>query len=127
MEDIYTKMLIEFIIVYLVMFLFNYVFIVRKNKKYNKNKVPIELLYLLKVYKLDIKSINYKRFVLLSDFINSLIVSLVYVIVFYTLDNLILQIAIGIVLLILLIVICYGILGNYYVRKEEKKCTNLKK
>lgn len=127
MDDIYLRMLIEFIVVYLVIFLFNYVFIVRKNKRYNKNKVPIELLYLMKLYKLDIKSINYKRFILLSNFINSLIVSLVYVIVFYTLDNLVLQIIIGIVLLILLIVICYGILGNYYVRKEEKKCTNLKK
>ena len=41
-------------------------------------------------------------------------------IVVYLIKFMILKVVIGIVILILLIIICYGILGRYYVYKEEK-------
>ena len=120
-ENIYLRVLIEYLIVFLVLFIFHYIFVVRKNKKYNKDKVPIELLYLVKLYDLNVKKINYKKFIWIYSFINTFIVSTVYIIISNLLESLIMQIIFGIILLILFIIICYGLLGRYYMKKEGKK------
>ena len=121
LENIYIRILLEYILVFLGVFVINYILFVRKNKKYNKNKVPIELLYLVRVYNLDIKKIKYKKFIWIYSLINTFIISTVYIIITYLLENLLLQIIIGIVLLLLLIIICYGLLGRYYIKKEGKE------
>jgi len=121
LNNIYVRVLIEYLLVFLLLFIVHYIFVVRKNKKYNKDKVPLELLYLVRIYGLNIKKINYKKFVWIYSLINTFIISTVYIIIFYLLNNLILQIVIGVVLLILFIIICYGLLGRYYLKKEGKK------
>ena len=120
LNNIYINILIEYIIVFVVVFIINYFLFVRKNKKYNKNKLPIELLYIVKLYDLDIKRINYKKFVWIYSIINTFIISTVYIIISYLLNNLLLQIIVGVVLLILFIIICYGLLARYYMKKEGK-------
>ena len=120
-ENIYVKVLVEYLIVFVVLFILHYFLFVRKNKKYDKNKVPLELLYLVKLYHLNIKKINYKSFVWIYSLINTFIISTVYIIISYLLEKLILQIIIGVILLILFIIICYGLLGRYYMKKEGKK------
>lgn len=121
LENIYIRILIEYNLVFFGVFLVNYILFVRKNKKYNKNKVPVELLYLVRVYNLDIKKIKYKKFIWIYSLINTFIISTVYILITYLLENLLLQIIIGIILLILLIIICYGLLGRYYIKKEGKE------
>lgn len=120
-ENIYLRVLVEYLIVFVVLFILHYFLFVKKNKKYDKNKVPLELLYLVRLYNLNIKKINYKSFVWIYSLINTFIISTVYIIISYLLEKLILQIIIGIVLLILFIIICYGLLGRYYIKKEGKK------
>ena len=112
--------LVLVIIVFIVLFVLHYILFVRKNKKYDKNKVPLELLYLVKIYNLNIKKINYRKFVWIYSLINTFIITTVYIIITYLLESLILQIIIGVILLILFIIICYGILGRYYMKKEGK-------
>lgn len=127
LENIYIRVLIEYLLVFLLIFIVHYFMSVRKNKKYNKNKIPLELLYLVKIYNLDIKKINYRVFIWISSLINTFIIAIVYIIISYLLEKLIFQIIVGIVLLILFIIICYGLLGRYYMRKEgKKKCMNIK-
>lgn len=121
LENIYLRVLIEYVIVFIAVFIITYLLFIRKNKKYNKNNVPIELLYLVKIYNLDIKKINYKKFVWIYSLINTFIISTVYILITYLLENLILQIIIGIILLILFIIVCYGLLGRYYMMKEGDK------
>lgn len=121
LENIYLRILIEYLIVFLGVFIVNYILFVRKNKKYNKNKVPIELLYLVKLYNLDISEINYKKFIWIYSLINTFIISTVYILITYLLENLILQIIIGVILLVLFIIVCYGLLGRYYIKKEGEK------
>jgi len=121
LDNIYVSILLEYLIVNLTVLVISYFLFIRKNKKYNKNKVPIELLYLVKVYNLDIKKINYKKFLWVYSLINTFIISTVYIIISYLLDSLILQIIIGVVLLVLFIIICYGLLGRYYMKKEGEK------
>ena len=119
-DNIYINILIEYLIVFVVLFILNYIFFVRKNKRYNKNKIPIELLYLVRLYNLVIKKINYKRFVITCSIINTFIVSTVYIIINYLINSWLLKIIIGIVLLVLFIIVCYGLLGRYYMKKEGK-------
>ncbi len=110
--------ILEYLIVFTIIFIVNYFLYVRKKKRLNKNKMPVELFYLISMYKLDIKKINYKKFLWIYSFVNTFIVSTIYIIVVYLVEGFIWQLLIGMVLLILLIIICYGLLGRYYQKKE---------
>ena len=113
-----TTMLLEYVVVFMIIFIINYFLFIRKKTKLNKKKVPIELNYLIIIYKIDVKKINYKKFVWIYNLINTFIITTIYILIVYLLDNLILQIIIGMILLVLLIIICYGLLGRYYQKKE---------
>lgn len=110
--------ILEYLIVFIIIFIINYFLYIRKKKRLNKNKVPVELYYLVSMYKLDIKKIKYKKFLWIYSFINTFIVSTIYIIVVYLVEGFLWQLLIGTVLLILLIIICYGLLGRYYQMKE---------
>lgn len=110
--------ILEYLIVFIIIFIINYFLYIRKKKRLNKNKVPVELYYLVSMYKLDIKKIKYKKFLWIYSFINTFIVSTIYIIVVYLVEGFLWQLLIGTVLLILLIIICYGLLGRYYQKKE---------
>lgn len=112
--------ILEFIIVFILVLILNYFFGIRKNKKYNKKKLPLEALYLKKLYDVDIAKDNYKEFLWTYSLINTFIVATIYIILVYLVKNFILKILIGIVLLGLLIIICYGILGRIYIKKGDK-------
>ena len=120
-ENIYVNVIVVYAIVFLTLFVVHYIFFIRKNKKYDKNKVPLELIYLVKLYNLNIKKINYKSFLWIYSLINTFIMTTVYILITYLLEKLILQIIIGVILLILFIIICYGLLGRYYMKKEGRK------
>ena len=111
---------LEFIIVYVLIFILNYLFFVRKKTKYNKDKVPIEFFYLVSLYKLDQTKINYKQFIYVTAFINTFIVAFTYIVIYRLLDKWIWQLLFGIVIIILLIIICYGLLGKYYQKRIKK-------
>ena len=46
MENIYIQITIETLIIFVLVFLFNYIVFVRKNKKLKKDEMPLELIYL---------------------------------------------------------------------------------
>lgn len=121
MDSIYMQLLIETIIIYIAIFLLNYLLFVRKNKKLNKEEMPLELIYLSSIYAIDPKKINFRRFQYTYCFINAFIITATYLIVTYLVKLMLLKVIIGIVVLILLIVISYGILGRYYYYKEVKE------
>ena len=125
-----TKVLIEICIVFTLVFLLNYFLFVRKNKKLNKDEMPLELIYLSGIYGINPKKINFRRFQYAYSLINSFIITTTYMLVMYLVKLMIFKIIIGIVILVLLIIICYGLLGRYYLYKEEKssnKKSNTKK
>ena len=62
MKDI-LKILLEFLIVYIGVFILYWLIFVRKKTKYNPNKVPVEFYYLVSLYRLDQSKINYKKFI----------------------------------------------------------------
>ena len=121
MNNIYIQIIIETLIVFIIIFLFNYIFFVRKNKKLKKDEMPLELIYLSNIYGIDPKKIKYRRFQYTYSLLNSFIITTTYLAVIYLIKTMIMKVIIGIVLLILLIIICYGLLGRYYLYKEEKE------
>ena len=118
MKEILNIML-EYIISYALVFLLYYLLFIRKKTKYNKNKVPIEYYYVISLYGLKEKDIDYKKFMYMTLFVNTFIIVTTYIIVFKLLDNWIWMFICGLVIIILLIVICYGIIGRYYQKKQK--------
>ena len=114
-----VEILLEYFIVYLLVFILYYFVFVRKKTKYDKNKVPVEFYYLVRIYGLNQKEINYKRFVYVTAFINTFIIVTTYILITRLLDKLVWQVLVGIVIIVLLIIICYGILGRYYQKKNK--------
>lgn len=111
---------IEYIIVFILIYTFYHFFIIRHNQEYNKKQLPVEILYLKKIYKVNITKDIYKSFLYISAIINTFIITTIYIILIYLLNNWITRILIGVVLLILMIIICYGILARYYLKKEGR-------
>lgn len=118
---------LEYLVVFVVVFIFNY-FVQLKNipkkkkrgRRKKKEVISTELLYLNRIYNVDISKIDIKKFMLVVSFINTFIISSIYIIIMYLLNNIILRIIIGVVLLILMIIICYGFLAKYYLWKEGR-------
>ena len=115
------NILLEYVIAYILVFILYFFIFVRKKTKYDKNKVQVEFYYLVSLYRLDQRKINYKKFVYATAFINTFIITTTYIIITTLLNKLIWQILVGIVIIILLIIICYGILGRYYQKRGMKK------
>ena len=114
-----TKIIIETLIVFVFIFLFNYFIFVRKNKKLKKDEMPLELIYLSAIYKVDPKKINFRRFQYTYSLINAFIITTTYMLVTYLIKSMLIKVILGIIILILLIIICYGFLGRYYLYKEN--------
>ena len=121
MNNIYIQVLIESTIIFIMVFLFNYFIFVRKNKKLKKDEMPLELIYLSHIYGIDPKKIKFRKFQYTYSFLNSFIITTTYLAVIYLVKTMIMKVIIGIVLLILLIIVCYGLLGRYYLYLEEKE------
>ena len=112
------NMMLEYVIVFIGVLVINYFMNLPNKKKKDKKQIPLELLYIKKLYGVNIKKINQDNFLNLSIFVNTFIISNIYIILMYLLTNWVLRIIIGIVLLILMIIICYGLIGRYYLKKE---------
>ena len=115
------NILLEYIICYALVFLLYYLIFIRKKTRYNKNKVPVEYYYLLSLYGLNQKEVNYKKFMYLSGIVNTFIIVTTYMLVSKLLSKWLLQILCGVVIMALLIIICYGIIGRYYQNKQNKE------
>lgn len=121
MKDIYIQLIIETIIIFVAVFLFNYFVFVRKNKKLKKDEMPLELIYLSSIYGIEPKRLKYRKFQYTYSFLNAFIITSTYLAVTYLIKTMIMKVIIGIVLLILLIIVCYGLLGRYYLYKEYQE------
>ncbi len=124
--NIYLRLTIEVLIVFTFVFLLNYFLFVRKNKKLKKDEMPLELIYLSGIYGIDPKKINFRRFQYTYSLLNAFIITTTYMLVIYLVKYMIFKVIIGIVILVLLIIICYGLLVRYYMYKEDKQSTKKK-
>lgn len=109
-------MLFGFIISFLIVYLFYLFTVILQTKKYDKFKKSNQVMYFVKKYKIDVNKLNMKKFTNILGLTNSLIISIAFTAT-YLVDNLILQLLIGLIILIPLIFIFYSIIGNYLKRE----------
>ena len=121
------QIIIEIVIVFTAVFLLNYFLFVRKNKKLKKDEMPLELIYLSGLYGIDPKKVNFRRFQYTYSIINSFIITTTYMLVIYLVKTMVFKIILGIVIIVLMIIISYGLLGRYYLYREEKLSTKKNK
>lgn len=109
-------MLFGFIISFLIVYLFYLFTVILQTKRYDKFKKSNQVMYFVKKYKIDVNKLNMKKFTNILGLANSLIISIAFTAT-YLVDNLILQLLIGLIILIPLIFIFYSLIGNYLKRK----------
>lgn len=114
------NIVLEYVVVFIGVFIFNYFATKVSSKRLSKDQVPTEVLYLKKVYKVTIPKKSYPKFMIICSLINTFIISTIYIIIMYLVNHIILRIVIGVILLILMIIICYGFLAKYYLWKEGR-------
>lgn len=110
--------LVAFIIAFLIVYLFYLFTVVLQTKKYEKFKKSNQVMYFVNKYKLDVNKINMRKFTNILGLTNALIISTAFMATFLV-ENLLLQLLVGLVVLIPLILIFYSLIG-LYLKKEGK-------
>lgn len=114
----YLKILVEFIVIFIFLYLLYYFFIIKKCKN-NNGYVPVEVNLILIIHKIDYKKINLYQMVKVVSIVTVIVISLVVTIVSNSFSNSILSILIGTVMSLLIAIVSYRIIGNYYERKSK--------
>ena len=109
-------MLLGFIISFLIVYLFYLFTVVLQKKRYDKFKKSNQVMYFVNKYKINVDKINMKKFTNILGLTNSLIISIAFTATFLV-ENIFLQLLIGLVVLIPLIFVFYILIGNYLKRK----------
>ena len=117
------RYIMVFILAFLIVFIFYSIMFNRKKVK-NKEKKITEVNFLIKRYKLDMRKIKYKNLLFTISIINSIIIALAFTAVFYV-ENYLLSLLIGFVLLIVLTYSLYEIVGRHYQKKGSKENVQL--
>ena len=78
MDDLYIQIIVEALIIFIMVFLFNYIIFVRKNKKLKKNEMPLELIYLSNIYGINPQKLKYRKFQYTYSLVNSFIITTSY-------------------------------------------------
>lgn len=111
--------LLTFVFCYVIVFLVYYLVVVKRKKGLESFKKGKQVLFFKDTYKLNLKKLDYKKFATSLSFVNAFIIALTVTII-EIFDNLIIKLLVGFVILIPLILICYGLLGKFYKKKEVK-------
>ncbi len=102
---------------FLVVYLFYYFYQIFRKKTYNPKKVPVELVFLIKKYKLDMDNINYQSIMKKIGLASAFNIAFTATFVFAFIKNIYLAILIGAVMLVPLIFITFNFIGIYYRKK----------
>ena len=107
------KVLIEFIVAFILVYLFYYFFIIRKCKK-NKEVIPSEVGLILSVHKIDIDKINLYQMIKVVSLVTTFVISAIITLISVFFDNTIILILFGTLISVLVAIILYRIIGKHY-------------
>lgn len=113
-----AKVLLEFMGVFLIVYLGYYLFSYKKIKKFNRNKMPTNIRYLVLKYNLDVVKLGYRRVfktLMLSD--SFIIASLFSVTRF--IGNIYIRLLVSFILIFPLFAGVYHLIATYYKKESE--------
>lgn len=111
--------LLLFVITFVVVFVIYLLFVIRREKYLEKFINGKEVGYLKKVYKIKVKKSDYKSLAVVVAISNSFIIATSVTIV-SLFKNIFLEILVGFGTVLVLILVCYHIIGKLYQKKEGK-------
>lgn len=114
------KVLIEFVLTFIIIYAVYYVVVIRKCKK-NKKMVPTEVSLILAFHKIDVNKINVYNMVKVVSIVTTLILSIIISLIGIFFDNTIIMLVFGTAISLVVAVICYRMIGNYYEKQSNKK------
>lgn len=121
METILEFML-EFVLTYIVVYLIYYFIIIRKNKQFDANHIPVEVNLILMKYKIDMNKISYPKMLYMISLLTSFNISLVITLVFYLISkNVFINIFVSLIIVVPLSMVGYSWIGKYFSKKSLEK------
>jgi len=118
--NIYIECLIDFVVLFTLIFLVYMVFINKKRKKDDTLKKASEVKMIIARHNLNMKKIKYKNLLLSVSIANSFILSFTAVLIIH-IKSIWLSLLIGFIVVVLLTYSLYEIIGRHYKKKEMKK------
>ena len=115
-----VKVLIEFILTFIIIYLVYYLLVIRRCKK-NKKVVPTEVSLILAFHKIDIDKINLYNMIKVVSIVTTFILSIIISLIGIFFNNTIIMLVFGTLISLVVAVICYRIIGNYYEKQSNKK------
>ena len=109
--------LIYFGITFLIVYMIYYFASIRKAKK-NKDKLPVEVQYLILRYNIDVNKISYRSFLNTIAIVGGIDIALVVTII-SQFNEFIWQLLFGLVFIIPIIVISFMFVGKYYEKQQN--------
>ena len=94
------------------------IFIVNKAKK-NREKLPVEIKYIIKKYKIDLDKINYNQLLQVMALVSSFDIALI-AFVMSLIPNFGIELLVGVLLFVPVIILSYSLIGKRY-RKKMKE------
>ena len=113
-----VKICLEFIIVYLMAYIIDYIFSFKKIKKFDRKKVPVNIKYLMFKYNLDVVKIGYKRLCKNLLGVDAFIISFMFSITRF-IDNVYIRLLTGFILIFPLFAGVYHLVAVYYIKESE--------
>lgn len=118
MEEV-AKVMLEFLVVFLIIYFGYYIFLYKKLKKYDRKKTPVNIKYLVLRYNLDIVRLGYKRVFKTLMLCDSFIVAFMFTITRF-IDNVYIRLLVAFILIFPLFAGVYHLVAMYYKKESER-------
>ena len=112
------KYLIIFIISFIIFYLLYLTTVVLRKSKIEKYKNGRQIQFFVRKYGLSFKNISPTKFYNLLSIVNSFIMGVTVMIIF-SIENIIIKFLLAFVIIIILILLCYSLLGMYIRKKDS--------
>ena len=119
------KVLIEFLLTFIILYIIYYFFIIKKCKK-KKDYVPVEVNLILVLYKIDYKKIDIYKMVIITSLVSTIIMALIITLISNFFDSTIIVLIFGTLVSVVIAFICYNIIGSHFKKKSLEKHSRTK-
>ncbi len=114
-----AKTALEFLIVFLIIYIGSYLFSFKKIKKFNRKKAPAGIKYLIFKYNIDVVKIGYKKVFKSMILCDSFIIATIYTIT-RVVDNIYIRLLVSFILIFPLFAGVYHLVAMYYKKESER-------
>ena len=114
-----AKILLEFIGVFLIVYIGYYFLSYRKIKKFDRKKMPVNVKYLVFKYKVDVVRLGYKRVCKTLMLCDSFIIATVFTVTRFV-DNIYVRLFVAFILIFPIFAGMYHLVATYYKKESEK-------